>query len=800
MEALLPNQLLTGSQAAAHGNGRRSLVRLGRAAVCILALLSGQLSRLSQGQDVEPQGTAGMHPLLADKLAKVGDLALADADLGETLLRISELWDVNIVASTSMSGTVTGSFKKAPLHEILDSILLSNGYGYRPVGQSLVVLKQEELGNSNPMFETAVVPLTFVDPKEIVASLQPLASKKGRIEAVESANVLLISDYPDQVAMIRRFAQQIEAAAEKSGKIGPIRPDDQIHVAHFDLQYVTPEEVKESVASILSKEGKVSVIPKDRRLVVVDHLSNLELVDRTLVRLDTPRAQVRITALVYDVGLKDLEQLGLNWGNLMKTRYDDATGLPQTTLGMGSTVQSVIPTGDPGGALTFINLSRHIDLTAVVQALSKADNSRLLANPNVSATQNEPAEISIVREIPFQQLTQTQQGGNIGTTAFREAGIKLEVTPHIADDSTIAMQVSPTFSRLAGFTPGSQPLPILDKRSTKTIVRVANGQTLVIGGLRQRNDIDEYAGLPWLKDLKYFGFLFRGHRNQTEETELVVFIRPEIVTPYEIMSKREGCSEELVTQMLDQIPVATPPCPPYSEPGTPEPSFHSVEIPGADDAGSLDNSDEAPLMVPNPNTPASRANSTGPAGSNSGVLPGENPNQQGIPGKRELIPPGLPINEPSIPATPYKSSSRNTRPTSRQVRREEVPRNRPAINPVEEVPRNRPANNSVSESYQPPVAPAAEFAAPPTSTKLISGRSRVLRNSFSKITTKSTSKGLRRAKRPPQINPVAEFSQSPDGPSLKIDEGLPVGANVGGTAAPQATSPPKTSFLRKLFK
>ncbi|NQT40848.1 MAG: hypothetical protein HQ581_25355 [Planctomycetes bacterium] len=225
-----------------------------------------------------------------------------------------------------------------------------------------------------------------------------------------------------------------------------------------------------------------------------------------------------------------------------------------------------------------MNLSRHFDITAVVQALQEAQDSRLLANPNVTVLDHELAMMQIVTEIPYQQLTETQQGGNIGTTAFREAGIRLEVTPHIAADGTIRMEVSPSFSRLTGFTPGQQPQPIIDRREAKTVVRVADRQVLIIGGLRQRNDTGDFNGLPYLKDIKQFnlGALFRGRDTEVRESELVVFIMPEIVQTGHVGSCRENAALQYGQCLLDQVPIATGGRPAYR----PVPRFPPVPLDG----------------------------------------------------------------------------------------------------------------------------------------------------------------------------------------------------------------------------
>ena len=222
-------------------------------------------------------------------------------------------------------------------------------------------------------------------------------------------------------------------------------------VQTYVTQFVKAEDLKQTLEAIKSNEGRVSVIPAENRIVVTDYPSQLRLYGDVIKRLDVPRKQVRVTAMIYDISVGDMQQLGINWSHALKDR-PDANGDPQSLWALDSVTQTAIAPGSVGGVMTFMNLSRHFDINAVIQALDTADDARLLADPSISVEDNTLASIEIVSEIPYQQLTQTQEGGQIGTTAFRKAGVTLDVTPRIAADGTIAMKVKPSFSRLAGFT------------------------------------------------------------------------------------------------------------------------------------------------------------------------------------------------------------------------------------------------------------------------------------------------------------------------------------------------------------
>jgi general secretion pathway protein D len=501
--------------------------------------------------------SAHVHKELIQKLNQHGDLTLRDATLREALFTISEIWQVNLVVSAEVEGNVNGAFLDTSLREILDAILLANGYSYRPVGQSLVVMRLNELGDTHPLFEAATVHIGAGDPTEVVEAVRLLTSPGGKAQSIGSTGNLLVADFPDRVALIRKFVSELGNDGSTPVGINASGTAGQLEVAQFDLQFVSVELAKESFQSILSEKGKLATMPSSNRLVLVDEPSRITLARQMARLIDVPRAQVRIEAMIYDISLEDIEALGFNWSHGVKARHNGASD-PQSVLGLNSVTQTMPIPGTVGGAMTIMNLSRHLDINTIVQALHEANDARLLADPNVVVVDHEKAKIQIVTEIPYQERTQTSQGGDIGTTAFREVGVMLEVTPHMSDDGTIEMQVMPTFSRLTGFTPGDNPQPIIDSRIAETRVRIVDGQTFVIGGLRQRSDVGDFSGLPYLKNLKYIGFLFRSKKTTVRESELVVFLTPRVIMPFEGTCGRNAAAEDLSRQLLNGIPPASP--------------------------------------------------------------------------------------------------------------------------------------------------------------------------------------------------------------------------------------------------
>jgi general secretion pathway protein D len=546
---------------------------------------------------------------LAVALETRGDLNLHGLSLNSALFTIAELWNVNIVAG-DVRGTVNGVFKQAPLREILDSILLSNGYNYRAVGKSLVISSIADLGQINPFFQSATIPVQSADVDEIVEGAKLLSTPQGQVRALKSARSIVVLDFPDRVQMIRQFVSAIDGASDRRFSSDENRRGIPLEVGYFRTQYITARAAEQVLQTVLSKDGRVAVMEQEDRLLVTDYAENLLMVEKVIARIDCPRPQVRITALIYDISLQDTEQLGINWQHRVGSSVEidaDGTRTRDTALNIDSIMQVPFQEGAVGGTMQLLSLSRHLDLGAVVLALQGCSDARLLADPHVAVLENEEAVFQSVSEIPYQQLTETQQGGSIGTTAFKQAGITLKVRPKIAADGVIQMEVTPEFSRLTGFTPGDNQ-PIIDVRSASTTLTIANRQTVVIGGLRQRSDIGDFRGVPYLKDLKLFGRLFRSRDTDVRESELVVFIMPEIIHCADRPTFRQQLVDDTIRCRLDQVPEAEgcPPCcrrlpldPTLSYPAPLE--LQQEELPfeeAVEPADALPSPEEAEVLLP----------------------------------------------------------------------------------------------------------------------------------------------------------------------------------------------------------
>ena len=173
------------------------------------------LMRTSAATPKREQRVASPIPLV-EALETKGDLSLQDATMEKALFTIGASWRVNIVVGKDVQGTVSCIYKQTRLREVLDAILLANGYSYRAVGDSLVVQKTQEVGSANPLFDNASITVTHGDLGEILEGARMLLSNQGEIRSVPSAKSLLVIDYEDRVKSIRDFVSRMDAAASRS--------------------------------------------------------------------------------------------------------------------------------------------------------------------------------------------------------------------------------------------------------------------------------------------------------------------------------------------------------------------------------------------------------------------------------------------------------------------------------------------------------------------------------------------------------------------------------------------------------
>lgn len=309
----------------------------------------------------------------------------------------------------------------------------------------------------------------------------------------------------------------------------------------------TPESVKTTWTRV-DEKGKKLILNKSTGVVwVTDYPLNLNKVASFLESIEgSSQRQVIIQARIFEVVLSDDYKAGINWKAIEAlprsinlswglTNKAGTTGFPggitTTTPGTVATpgLFKVMPFG---GMFALGALGSEVALSDIMQLISEQGDVKVLSSPSISTLNNQKAIIRVADQDVFfitgavanqTAVTQTVQPMTI------DIGLILDVTPQIAEDGTIIMNIHPSVTEKTGEKPspdGKTTFPLLSVRETDTTVKVKDGQTIIIAGLMHEKNDDTLIGVPGLRALPLIGGVFKYKSQSKRNSELVIMITP----------------------------------------------------------------------------------------------------------------------------------------------------------------------------------------------------------------------------------------------------------------------------------
>ena len=256
------------------------------------------------------------------------------------------------------------------------------------------------------------------------------------------------------------------------------------------------------------------------RLMVSDTRTNIPAIDKFIESLDKKTQQIHISVKFIETTLSADEHLGINWGlraDLVGPTLPDTSGL---FVNIGK-----------WNELSMAQLSLPV-FTSVLQLLTTDNETRLLQEPQVTTFNNSPATINVGTSIPV--LVPQAEGGVFGVNPYtfeaQNVDIRLQVTPRINSDGLVSLAIDAQIQAIIGYVGPDADRPIVSTRSTQTNVRVADGRTLLIGGLILNDESQAVDKVPFLGNLPIIGRLFTNTVRKTSQRELLIFITPSIVS------------------------------------------------------------------------------------------------------------------------------------------------------------------------------------------------------------------------------------------------------------------------------
>lgn len=413
-------------------------------------------------------------------------LNFQNIEVRAVLQLIADFTGINMVTSDTVDGELTLRLKNVPWDQALDLILKTKGLDKRQNGNVMLIAPAEEIASREKI---------ELEARRSIQELAPIITESLQVN----------------YANAKDFVKLFKGSGKKSG-------------------------------GYLSSRGHVTLDPRTNKLLIFDIQEKVDKIIAMVKELDKPVRQVLIESRIVIAGTNFGKELGVRFGFNRGTSAN--SGEPnQVGVGISNTVGNAdlarqgtpqasannrlnvnLPSASAFGtvALALARLPFGTLLDLELSAAQSEGRSEIVSAPRLITANQKKAYIKQGFEVPY--LTVSASGTE---TAFKEALLKLEVTPQITPDDNIIMDLLVKKDE-PDFAFGT--VPAIQKREVKTQVRVRNGETIVLGGIYETKSSESRSKVPFFGDLPIVGVLFRNRSESTEKSELLIFVTPKIVS------------------------------------------------------------------------------------------------------------------------------------------------------------------------------------------------------------------------------------------------------------------------------
>jgi len=460
-------------------------------------------------------------------------LNFQDIEVRSVLQLIADFTSLNLVASDTVTGSITLRLDKVPWDQALEIVLKAKGLDKRQEGNVLMVAPAAEIAEQERL---------QVEANKQLQELAPLETAFVRIKYADAAEIFELFTADDS----------------QSGQSGGATEGN-------------------ATTSILSERGSAIVDERTNTIILTDTEEKINEFKRLISEIDVPIKQVLIEARIVIANTDFKKELGVTWGlagldKLSGGQFSSASGdrslgfsgrrsgltpgagvvetftyqadevevddgpdgLPFTAddittvtqnydFGLGDSLAVDLGVSNPTGSFSLGYLTDNFLIDLELSALESDGYGEIVSQPKVLTGDKQQAVIKSGTEIAYQKATSS------GATSieFKEAVLQLEVTPQITPDNRIIMDLLVSQDSVGAFTPTGEPS--IDITQIETQALVGDGQTLVLGGIFQTEEVKGTEKVPMLGDIPFLGKLFRNDLRNIEKREILIFITPKII-------------------------------------------------------------------------------------------------------------------------------------------------------------------------------------------------------------------------------------------------------------------------------
>ncbi len=369
-------------------------------------------------------------------------------------------------------------------------------------------------------------------------AFQALLDMKNYAADIDVASNLIRIHAPTTLTAQENYKSTRAAAVRKKVELeDSVEP---IYSEIFRLYYISPTQAKATITELFTSTGQNSYSPiqvteehTTRSIIVRGKEKDLDVVDKVIKEIDVRTQQVLIEAFIVEANSDFERALGTRLGGYYSRKGNQVGGIQGTSTGSAGMSSSAAALGSAtdtisdftaAGKTSGIGILRRTGsavLKTEITALEKLGMGKTISNPKIFTINNQAATITQGEEIPY---SSTSSSG--ADTSFKEAALKMTVTPNIIGDGNILLDI-----QVNNDTPNRSNAgdPAINKMEIKTKLLVADGDIVVIGGIKKNTLTNSKQQTPGIGNIPVLGNLFKGKSKTDNMDELLVFIAPRVL-------------------------------------------------------------------------------------------------------------------------------------------------------------------------------------------------------------------------------------------------------------------------------
>ena len=407
-----------------------------------------------------------------------------DADIRQVLRILSLKSGVDIVAGPDVEGLVTIKLTDVPWEQALDIVLRTYSFLYERTGDVIRVMSLEAV--EQEALATEVFPLSYAKAAEVMEIAKEMLTDRGKAKFDERTNAVIITDLPSNLFQLKQIVARL---------------DQQTPQVHIESRFVETR---------LTRDENLGIDWFDSMPITVTPATS------------STTFPFRQGATYGKIGSEFL------------TRPGDIFYTGTSTATSAAANRGVIP--NAGGQFVFGTITMS-QLATTINMLKQRVDTRVISNPTIVTLNNQEASVQVGTDVNIPNFQVDPSTGRATVSGFetRETGIILKVKPYVNLRSEIVMDVNPEITTVGSDRTYASGItfPDFDVQKAKTQVRLIDGQTLAIGGLKRQAERITLSKVPVLGDIPILGALFTNRREQTpsgqDQLDLLIFMTVHLV-------------------------------------------------------------------------------------------------------------------------------------------------------------------------------------------------------------------------------------------------------------------------------